>query len=99
MGSEVYVGFGELGDAISNSLDIVGFEEKSVLFRAIGTDEENAKFLSKVLIDGAKNDALRFGELDSVAGGYWLTTVPEPAEWAAIFGAIALGLAVYRRRK
>ena len=99
VGSEVYVGFGELGDGISNSLDIVGFEEKSVLFRAIGTDEENAKFLSKVLIDGAKNDALRFSELDSVAGGYWLTTVPEPAEWAAIFGAIALGLAVYRRRK
>ncbi len=25
--------------------------------------------------------------------------VPEPAEWAAIFGAIALGLAIYRRRK
>ena len=97
--SEVYVGFGELDDGISNSLDIVGFEEKSVLFRAIGTDEENTKFLSKILIDGAKNDALRFSELDSVAGGYWLTTVPEPAEWAAIFGAIALGLAVYRRRK
>ncbi len=29
----------------------------------------------------------------------WLVTVPEPAEWAAIFGAIALGLAIYRRRK
>lgn len=32
----------------------------------------------------------------------WLTStnpVPEPAEWAAIFGALALGLAVYRRRK
>ena len=26
-------------------------------------------------------------------------SVPEPAEWAAIFGAIALGAAVYRRRK
>ncbi len=25
--------------------------------------------------------------------------VPEPAEWAAIFGALALGLALYRRRK
>ncbi len=25
--------------------------------------------------------------------------IPEPAEWAAIFGAIALGLAIYRRRK
>ncbi len=31
----------------------------------------------------------------------WLVTaaVPEPAEWAAIFGALALGLAMYRRRK
>ncbi len=31
----------------------------------------------------------------------WLTStaIPEPAEWAAIFGAIALGLAIYRRRK
>ncbi|MBQ2721572.1 MAG: PEP-CTERM sorting domain-containing protein [Opitutales bacterium] len=25
--------------------------------------------------------------------------VPEPAEWAMIFGALALGLAIYRRRK
>ena len=28
-----------------------------------------------------------------------LASVPEPAEWAMIFGAIALGLAIYRRRK
>ena len=28
-----------------------------------------------------------------------MTQVPEPAEWAAIFGAIALGLAACRRRK
>ncbi len=27
------------------------------------------------------------------------SAIPEPAEWASIFGAIALGLAVYRRRK
>ena len=27
------------------------------------------------------------------------SAVPEPAEWAMIFGGIALGLAVYRRRK
>ena len=32
--------------------------------------------------------------------GYILTiAVPEPAEWAMIFGAIALGFAIYRRRK
>ncbi len=29
----------------------------------------------------------------------WIMSVPEPAEWAMIFGAVALGLAVYRRRK
>ena len=31
----------------------------------------------------------------------WLSTtaIPEPAEWAAIFGAIALAAALYRRRK
>ena len=31
----------------------------------------------------------------------WLSTtaVPEPAEWATIFGAIALAAAIYRRRK
>ena len=34
--------------------------------------------------------------------GYTISTlqaVPEPAEWAMIFGAMALGLAIYRRRK
>ena len=30
--------------------------------------------------------------------GLYVSYVPEPAEWAAIFGALALGLAVYRRR-
>ena len=31
--------------------------------------------------------------------GYLTLAVPEPAEWAAIFGTLALGLAMYRRRK
>ncbi len=44
------------------------------------------------------------GEL--LSGGVWRHqdgflnyVIPEPAEWAAIFGAIALAFAVYRRRK
>ena len=55
------------------------------------------------------NGRLRFtgAELEFVAGtynstkGFWLNAVavPEPAEWAMIFGGIALGLAIYRRRK
>lgn len=43
---------------------------------------------------------------DELSGGKWLIDsnnyliyVPEPAEWAMIFGAIAIGLAIYRRRK
>ena len=39
---------------------------------------------------------------DDIANVWWLSAnpaVPEPAEWAMIFGGIALGLAIYRRRK
>jgi len=33
-------------------------------------------------------------------GVYWVNTVvPEPAEWAAIFGALALGLALWRKNR
>ncbi|MBQ2721692.1 MAG: PEP-CTERM sorting domain-containing protein [Opitutales bacterium] len=28
-----------------------------------------------------------------------MPAVPEPAEWAMILGSLALGLAIYRRRK
>ena len=38
--------------------------------------------------------------VDAGDGSYWVNTViPEPAEWAALLGALVLGLAVYRRRK
>ena len=38
--------------------------------------------------------------LGDATNGYWLTVaVPEPAEWAMILGALALGFAIYRRRK
>ena len=40
---------------------------------------------------------------DTLVDGYWALTamqaVPEPAEWAMIFGGLAFGLAVYKRRK
>lgn len=43
---------------------------------------------------------------DELSGGKWsidsnnyLIYVPEPAEWAMIFGAIAIAFAIYRRRK
>ena len=39
-------------------------------------------------------------EIENGSGIYTIyTQVPEPAEWAMIFGAIALGFVAYRRRK
>ena len=35
----------------------------------------------------------------AVEGGYMLQSVPEPAEWAAVFGAAALALALRRETK
>lgn len=35
----------------------------------------------------------------AVEGGYMLQSVPEPAEWAAVFGAAALALALRRKTK
>ena len=35
----------------------------------------------------------------TLSNGWIALVVPEPAEWAMILGALALGLAVYRRRK
>ena len=62
---------------------------------------------SPYIVDGTTISVDTGAEFEFVAGtynstkGFWLNAVavPEPAEWAAIFGAIALGLAVYRRRK
>ena len=45
---------------------------------------------------------LNWNEVSIDGKDYYMLTgmaVPEPAEWAAIFGAAALALAVYRRRK
>jgi hypothetical protein len=50
-----------------------------------------------------KQDISLVADVYNGQAGYWLTVpalaVPEPAEWAMIFGGIALGLAIYRRRK
>lgn len=41
----------------------------------------------------------KFTEGDADGSMYVTFEVPEPATWAAIFGALALALAIYRRRK
>ncbi len=75
------------------------------------TEEENITnaFLKEILdsgatytyIDKATGDQYiaKFTEGDADGCMYVTFEVPEPATWAAIFGALALALAIYRRRK
>ncbi len=68
---------------------------------SLGTWNLSLKLTDK---DGISiNDDTLVWNWDAIDGGYALSvssaSVPEPAEWAAIFGAIAIGLAIYRRRK
>ena len=65
----------------------------SIFHKADGGQWE-AGDVSNVSYDGA---FLSF--VVSHFSSYGYTAVPEPAEWAAIFGALALGFAIYRRRK
>lgn len=90
---------------ISNgtSLKITGFADNKV---NIGTAAASYNNLVSALKDGRleiydTSDKQVLADVIGIDSNGWLTmtAVPEPAEWAAIFGAIALGLAVYRRRK
>lgn len=53
----------------------------------------------------SKNELVEGTDYELVAGEYngvsgqWMNAIPEPSTYAAIFGTLALGLAVYRRRK
>ena len=84
--------------------------ETNSMWDADSWDSENAIFT----IDSAPNQTIKYKFVDAngdaltnltytaVEGGWLLTgvvAVPEPAEWAVIFGSLALGLAIYRKRK
>ena len=61
--------------------------------------ETSGKTNTIKLVAYDKSGTLLDGLWSVDASGYLANSaIPEPAEWAAIFGAIALGLAVYRRR-
>ena len=87
-------------DSAKLTINIENFENERIFVK---TEADTFKLNSNYTIKADKADELEF-----VAGtygsskGFWLNAVvavPEPAEWAVIFGALALGLAVYRRRK
>ena len=92
--------FGRLtSDGSSLAISIENFSDNRVF---IATSSS-----SPYIVDGITISVDTGAELEFVAGtynstkGFWLNAaaVPEPAEWAVIFGTLALGLAMYRRRK
>lgn len=63
-------------------------------------EESLADFFSHISIkDRTLQDGEYFAFVADSNGGYWLNVIPEPSTYATIFGIIALGFAMFRRRK
>lgn len=99
-------------DSLTNGsiVDVQEGKTKNLIFEDfrnyvihVGSNKEEslADFFSHISI---KDRTLQDGEYfafvaDSTNGGYWLNVIPEPSTYATIFGFIALGFAMFRRRK
>lgn len=79
----------EMADGVI--LSIYNFENDRIY---IGENESTLKSLANIKAYDSEKNLLEI----SVVNG-WLSTVPEPSTYAAIFGSIALAFAAYRRRK
>ena len=76
---------------------IYNFKEDSVY---VGTNYDPYIIANRLLVYETGNEDSRIDVTVSSTG--WLTAltaVPEPAEWAMIFGGLTLAFAIYRRRK
>ena len=86
----------EQGESVTLSFEVGDIKNFKILHESNGVwseadDVTNVKY---------ENGVLSFDVSHFSGYGYIATiVVPEPAEWAMIFGGIALGLAIYRRRK
>ncbi len=80
----------------TGEIRIYNFREDAILVTASSQDYKNKVDKVVTLYDADRNF---LGNATLTADGFVTLAIPEPAEWAAIFGAIALGLAIYRRRK
>ena len=87
---------------------MVGKTECMLTLSELGVEDKYAvsfydgETLKKTItITGAdlSNYSLEQATVDGVNGYVLAVAVPEPAEWAMIFGGIAIALAIYRRRK
>ena len=83
-GGKIFInGFAENRIFVANADQI---QDTNSVFFAYATKDDASTQISQLYLNN--------GWLSAIA-----PTVPEPAEWAMIFGAIALCLAVYRKRK
>ena len=88
---------------VSSMVDSYDDDAKTITLKR-GTYLYTISFVDKDGVDVTSENYENFGfgtkTIDGVEYVYaTMNAIPEPATWAAIFGAIALGVAVYRRRK
>ncbi len=87
----------ETGMASDFTINITG-EWGYEMFRVVDMEESDFKNLNITYNGEAANYVLS----DADGGGFWVNNaaaVPEPAEWAMLFGSVALLFAIYRRQK
>ena len=80
---------------INSILTIYGFEDNRIY---VGESNSVYNVLGNIKAYGDLDGKEAISGL-TVQNGWLVSAVPEPAEWAMILGALALGLAVYRKRK
>ena len=110
-GAEDFIAFNDIyATNMSSNVDVVfnvkNFENNRIKIQ-LSTNSINSGLLSGNVLLNTFNEASESYEsanvnlvATGVSGVYWLNVaVPEPAEWAMILGSLALGFAMYRRRK
>jgi len=94
-GAEDFVSFSDITYNNAVRIYVKNFENNRIKLGKISNIEGILE-----LYDLDSEKAINY-QFDATTGGYWLNfaAVPEPAEWAMILGSLALGFAMYRRRK
>ena len=82
-----------------NLADDIVLDKQYRVFTAKNTLNTNGTSLDLITSTNNLGYDAEFSVADNSLYVIFSTAVPEPAEWAMIFGALALGLAIYRRRK
>ncbi|MBE6411775.1 MAG: PEP-CTERM sorting domain-containing protein [Opitutales bacterium] len=82
-----------------NLADDIVLDKQYRVFTAKSTLNTNGTSLDLITSTNNLGYDVEFSVADNSLYVIFSTAVPEPAEWAMVFGALALGFAIYRRRK